>query len=126
MKRRGVLRFGMVSTALLTVGGRSLGGQASYPERPIRLVVPFAPGGETDMIGRKWAQRVTPLLGQTIVVENKPGAGGVVGTAEVARAKSDGYTLLSGTTTTHVINPAVTSRPPYDSLKDFAPIAIIT
>jgi tripartite-type tricarboxylate transporter receptor subunit TctC len=78
------------------------------------------------MVGRKWAQKVSPILGQAIVIDNKPGAGGAVGTAEVARAKPDGYTLLSGTTTTHVINPAVTNGATYDPLKDFVPIAIIT
>ena len=126
MKRREVLRFGMASTALLALGARSLRAEGRYPEKPIRLVVPFAPGGETDLIGRKWAQKASPMLGQTIVIDNKPGAGGAVGTAEVARAKPDGYTLLSGTTTTHVINPAVTNGATYDPLKDFVPIAIIT
>src|SRR5919198_1480408 len=126
MKRREVLRFGMASTALWALGARSLRAEGRYPEKPIRLVVPFAPGGETDLIGRKWAQKASPMLGQTIVIDNKPGAGGAVGTAEVARAKPDGYTLLSGTTTTHVINPAVTNGATYDPLKDFVPIAIIT
>jgi tripartite-type tricarboxylate transporter receptor subunit TctC len=126
VKRREALRFAMASSALLTLGPRSLRAEGKYPEKPIRLVVPFAPGGETDMVGRKWAQKVSPLLAQTILVDNKPGAGGVVGTAEVARAKPDGYTLLSGTTTTQIINPAVTGGAPYDPLKDFQPIAIIT
>jgi tripartite-type tricarboxylate transporter receptor subunit TctC len=126
MKRREVLRFAVVGAAGLTLLPRPLRAEGRYPEKPIRLVVPFAPGGETDMVGRKWAQKVGPLLGQTIVVDNKPGAGGALGTAEVARAKPDGYTLLSGTTTTHVINPAVTSEAPYDPLKDFVAIAIIT
>jgi tripartite-type tricarboxylate transporter receptor subunit TctC len=126
MKRREVLRFAMTGSALLTLWPRSLRAEARYPEKPIRLVVPFAPGGETDMVGRKWAQKVSPLLGQNVVVDNKPGGGGAVGTAEVARAKPDGYTLLSGTTTTHIINPAVTGEAPYDALKDFVAIAIIT
>jgi tripartite-type tricarboxylate transporter receptor subunit TctC len=128
MKRRGVLRFGMATAALLTLSVRvsPVRAETPYPERPIRLVVPFAAGGETDMVGRKWAQKVAPLLGQTIVVDNKPGAGGVIGTAEVARATPDGYTLLSGTTTTQIINPAVTDNPRYDGRKDFVPIAIVT
>lgn len=100
--------------------------QGKYPDRPVRLVVPFAPGGETDLIGRMWAQRVASHLGGTIIVENKAGAGGSVGTAEVARAKPDGYTLLSGQTTTHVINPIAMTRPPYDPLKDFIPIAVVS
>jgi tripartite-type tricarboxylate transporter receptor subunit TctC len=100
--------------------------QGRYPERPIRLVVPFAPGGETDLIGRMWANKVAPLLNTSIVVENKAGAGGALGTSEVARAKPDGYTLLSGQTTTHVINPIAMSKPPYDPLKDFIPIGVVS
>ena len=127
MKRRDLLRFGMATAALAALSGAAPSpGQGKYPERPIRLVVPFAPGGETDMVGRKWADKVSAHLGQTIVVDNRPGAGGAVGTAEVARAQPDGYTLLTGTTTTHVINPLVTSNPTYDPLKDFVPIAILT
>ena len=100
--------------------------QEKYPDRPIRLVVPFAPGGETDLIGRMWAQKVAPHLGGAIVVDNRPGGGGAVGATEVARAKPDGYTLLAGTTTTQIINPAATANPPYDALKDFAPIGIVS
>ena len=111
--------------ATVLVAGEPASAQA-WPAKPIRLIVPFAPGGETDLIGRMWAYRVAPLLGGTIIVENKPGAGGAVGTAEVARAKADGYTLLSGTTTTHVINPAAMGNPPYDALQDFVPIGVIS
>lgn len=111
--------------ATVLAAGEPASAQA-WPAKPIRLVVPFAPGGETDLIGRMWAHRVAPLLGGTIIVENKPGAGGAVGTTEVARAKADGYTLLSGTTTTHVINPAAMGNPPYDALQDFVPIGVIS
>jgi tripartite-type tricarboxylate transporter receptor subunit TctC len=100
--------------------------QGKYPDRPIRLVVPFPPGGETDLIGRLWAVKVTPHLGGTIVVENKAGASGSIGSAEVARARPDGYTLLSGQTTTHVMTPIAMSKPPYDALRDFAPIGIVS
>jgi tripartite-type tricarboxylate transporter receptor subunit TctC len=100
--------------------------QGKYPDRPVRLVVPFPPGGETDLVGRLWAQGAAPHLGGTIVVENKAGAGGAIGSAEVARAKPDGYTLLSGQTTTHVINPIAMAKPPYDALRDFVPIAVIS
>lgn len=123
MKRRGFLNCAM-ATALLWSARTAA--QTRYPERPIRLVVPFAPGGETDLIGRLWAQRVAPHLGGSIVVDNKPGAGGSLGAAEVARARADGYTLLSGTTTTQVINPAAMSNPPYDAMRDFNPIGIIS
>src|SRR5688572_22733755 len=99
--------------------------QGKYPERPVRLIVPFAPGGQNDVIGRRWAQKITPVLGQ-VVVENRAGAGGVIGAAEVARAKPDGYTLLLSNTTTQVINPVAMTSPSYDPVKDFAPVAIIT
>jgi len=117
-----VLTAGAVALAF------ALGAQAQekYPDRPIRLVVPFAPGGETDLIGRMWAQKVAPHLGGSIVVDNRPGAGGAVGATEVARAKPDGYTLLAGTTTTQVINPAATASPPYDAVKDFMAIGIVS
>ncbi|MDS1140072.1 tripartite tricarboxylate transporter substrate binding protein [Pusillimonas sp. SM2304] len=97
----------------------------SWPERPIRMVIPFATGGGTDILGRFLAQKMSEGLGQTIVVENKPGAGGSVGTADVAKAKPDGYTFLLGSSSTHGINPVLYSKLPYDPIKDFAPIAII-
>lgn len=128
MKGRDSLRAGLGWAAALALGmqaGSPLA-QDKYPERPIRLVVPFAPGGETDIIGRLWAQAAAAHLGGTIVVENKPGAGGAIGSTEVARARPDGYTLLSGQTTTHVINPIAMSKPPYDPLKDFVPIGIVS
>lgn len=99
--------------------------QARYPDRPIRLVVPFAPGGVVDVVGRLWAERVRTPLNATIVVENIGGAGGVRGAGEVARATADGYTLLMGNTSTQVINPAIMPKPPYDGEKDFAAISII-
>ena len=122
MNRRDLLRFATAALGM-PLAARA---QETYPDRPIRLVVPFAPGGETDIIGRLWAQKVAPQLGGGFVVENKPGAGGAVATAEVARAKADGYTLLSGTTTTHVINPAAMANPPYDPVRDFVPIGIVS
>src|SRR5919106_4391366 len=100
--------------------------QARYPERPVRLVVPFAPGGDGDIMGRLWARYATPLLGGTVVVENKAGAGGAIGAAEVARARGDGYTLLLGTTTTQIINPAASPNPGYDALKDFVLVGMVS
>ena len=100
--------------------------QAKFPDRPVRLIVPFAPGGETDFVARTWANRTAPHLGTTLVVDNRPGAGGAVGAAEASRAKPDGHTLLSGTTTTHVINPAAMSKPPYDPLRDFMPVTLVS
>jgi tripartite-type tricarboxylate transporter receptor subunit TctC len=100
--------------------------QGRYPERPIRLLVPFAPGGDGDIMGRLWAKHAAPLANGTIVVENKAGAGGAIGAAEVARARADGYTLLLGTTTTQIINPAASPHAPYDPLKDFALVGMVS
>jgi tripartite-type tricarboxylate transporter receptor subunit TctC len=98
--------------------------QEKYPTRPIRLVIPFPPGGIMDTIGRQWADRVGPALG-AIVVDNRSGAGGTVGASEVARARPDGYTILMGNTSTQVLNPAAMRTPPYDPVKEFLAIDII-
>ncbi len=99
--------------------------QGQYPNKSIRLVVPFAPGGSTDILGRRIAQRLTNLLGVSVVVDNRAGAAGAIGCAEVAQSNPDGYTLLIGTTGTHAINPFTMSNPSYDAIKDFAPIALL-
>lgn len=97
----------------------------TWPQKPIRLVVPFGPAGGTDVLGRLLAQKMSEGLGQPVVVENKGGAGGSVGTAEVAKAAPDGYTILLGTSSTHGINPSLYPKLPYDPVKDFAPVALI-
>src|SRR5690242_494658 len=94
-----------------------------YPNKPVRVVVPFAAGGPTDIVGRVFAQKLTELLGQSFYVENKVGAGGNIGAEVAARAPADGYTLLIATVSTHAINPGLYARMPYDPLKDFAPIS---
>ena len=94
-------------------------------ERPITIVVPYAPAGTTDMLGRMLAQQMGPLLGRTIVVDNKPGAGSGIGAAFVARAPADGHTLLVATSTTLAINPWLYKKLSYEPLKDFAPIGLI-
>src|ERR1043166_3890364 len=94
----------------------------TYPNRPIRLVVPFAPGGAFDAIGRPWADKMKPLLG-TVVVENIGGGGSSLGAAAVARATPDGYTILLGGTQTHVNESLLKARPLYDPVKDLVPIA---
>src|SRR5262245_49446830 len=94
----------------------------AYPARPIRLVVPFPPGGAFDAVGRPWADRMKPLLG-TVVIEDIGGGGSSLGAAAVARARPDGYTILLGGTQTHVNEALLKSRPLYDPAKDLDPIA---
>jgi len=95
--------------------------QAQYPNRPLKLVVPFPPAGATDIVGRIVAQKLSERLGQPVVVENKPGAGGSIGSDLVAKSPADGYTLLMATTSTHSIGPSL-QKLPYDPIRDFAPI----
>ena len=93
-----------------------------FPSRPLKLVVPFGPGTTTDIVSRVYAEGLGKALGQNVVVENKSGAGGNIGTDLVAKAPADGYTLVMGTVGTHAINPGLYRRMPYDALKDFAPV----
>ena len=97
----------------------------NYPSRPIRFIVPYAAGGNGDIVGRIIAQRLTPVLGQQVVVDNRAGAGGNIGAELAARAAPDGHTLVLGTNT-HVINMTLYARPGYDVQKDFAPVSLAT
>ena len=97
---------------------------AGYPDKIIRIVVPFAPGGGTDLIARTLAQEMAKDLGATMIIENKPGAGTIIGTQAVATSEPDGYTLLMGTFA-NAVNPSLNSKLPYDAHKDFAPVALI-
>lgn len=97
---------------------------AAYPDKPIRLVVPFAPGGGTDMVARTLGAGMSKELGETVVVENKPGAGTIIGTQAVATSPPDGYTLVMATFA-HAVNPSLHPRLPYDTGKAFAPVALI-
>ena len=99
--------------------------QAQYPSRPIRLVVPYPPGGPTDFVGRAVAAKLTELLGQQIVVDNRPGAATVIGSDLVARAAPDGYNLLFGTGGGTFLAPLILPKVPYDPQKDFAPVAML-
>lgn len=96
-----------------------------YPNKPIRLVIPFPAGGATDIFGRAVSQKLGERLGQAIVVDNKPGAGGSIGSDIVAKATPDGYTLLLATSSTHSIGPSFGARLPYDAVADFTPIAYV-
>ena len=99
--------------------------QSDYPTRPIRMLVPFSPGGASDTAARVVSQQLAPRLGQQIVIENRPGAGGVIGAELAARATPDGYTLLMGSNTEIVINPNLYKKLPYDTQRDFTPISLV-
>ncbi|MBN9410629.1 MAG: tripartite tricarboxylate transporter substrate binding protein [Burkholderiales bacterium] len=97
----------------------------SYPSRPVRIVVPFAAGGSTDAMARIVGQKMAEGLGQPVVIENRPGAAGGLGSEQVARSPADGYTLLMATTSTHAILPVANPRLGYDAVKDFAPVGLV-
>ena len=99
---------------------------AAYPDRPIRLIAPFAPGGNIDITARTVAPGLTEQLGQTVVVENRGGAGGRIGTEVVAKAAPDGYTILLGSSGSLTVNPAFAAVPSYDPIKDFAPTSLVS
>ena len=110
--------------AVLLLVAAQLASAQPYPDRPVKMVVPFAPGGATDIIARTVAQKLSERVGQPVVIENRPGAGTTVGNAEVAKAKPDGYTLLFAPTP-FVISQVVYPSLPYDPNKDFAPVALL-
>ena len=112
-----VLAFALACAA----AGPAAHAQGTYPNKPIRIIVPFPPGIPLDVILRVTGQRLSTVLGQPVVVENKPGAGGNIGNEFAARASNDGYTLL-GTASNFVANPSLYSRVNYDPLKDFTPV----
>ena len=116
------------SLALLALGSLAASqvwAQGTWPARPVRIVVPFTPGGTTDILARAIAPDLSRAFGQQFVIENKAGAGGNVGAEQVAKSPGDGYTLLMGTVGTHGINRALYARLPYDPFKDFAPITLV-
>ena len=125
MKRRHLLVTTLGAVAAPAVFPGIVGAQAKYPERTMRLIVPFAAAGPTDIIGRLVAEKMTTLLGQTMIVENKSGAAGSIGAVEGKNAKPDGYTFLFATSSTHAINPTAFVHPAYDAVKDFTPISSI-
>jgi len=119
-----------VGLGLLLAAGSSVAAgpakdAADYPSRPIRMVVPFPPGGATDILARVVGKRMTDAWGQNVIIDNRAGAGGTLGAALVAKANPDGYTLLMGTNATHAIGPSLFKNLSYDALKDFAPITLV-
>jgi tripartite-type tricarboxylate transporter receptor subunit TctC len=124
---RALAAMGVLACAGALTGGYSgLTFAQAYPSKPVRLIVPFAAGGGTDLVGRTLAQRLTEALGQTVVVENRGGAGGVIGADAVAKSAPDGYTLVLGSPGPLTINPNLQAKMPYDTLRDFSPISLAT
>jgi tripartite-type tricarboxylate transporter receptor subunit TctC len=121
--RRRALLFAAFVAACVAVPAQA---QGTYPDKPIRFIVPFPPGGGADNLARAIVPKAAQILGVPIVIDNKPGAGGNIGAAEVARAAPDGYTLLQGTNGTHGINQALYANTGFDALKDFVPVARFT
>ena len=97
----------------------------TYPAKPVRFVVPFPPGGGNDTIARLVAQKLSAALGQQVIVDNRPGAGGTIGAEAAARSPSDGYTMFLAGVATHGINPNIRRKLPYDALKDFEAVSLI-
>jgi tripartite-type tricarboxylate transporter receptor subunit TctC len=121
--------FRIVATGLAvacTIGVSSPATAAeTYPAKPVKLIVPFPPGGSLDFAGRLIAQKLSEAWGTSVVVENRPGAGGNIGADLVAKSAPDGYTILLGALSTHAVNPSLYAKMPYDAVKDFAPITLI-
>jgi tripartite-type tricarboxylate transporter receptor subunit TctC len=121
MKRR-LLGCGLLVWLLMSAAVAQT--DAHYPVKPIRLIIPFTPGGSTDILGRAVAQALTEAWNQQVIVDNKPGAGGTIGCEAAAKAPADGYTLLMGHIGTLAVNPGIYAKLPYDPVKDFAPVTL--
>ncbi|MBK0391641.1 Bug family tripartite tricarboxylate transporter substrate binding protein [Ramlibacter algicola] len=125
MTKHFLSRRHLLALAAATAVALPAAAQSNYPSKPVRIVVPFAPGGTTDILARATANELSKAFGQQFVVDNKGGAGGNIGAAEVARAAPDGYTLLMGTVGTHSINKWLYSKMSFDPQKDFVPITMV-
>ena len=115
----------IAAAALVPLAPLAARAQGAWPIKPVRIVVPFAASGTTDILARALAPELQRVFGQPFVVDNKPGAGGNTGAAEVAKSGGDGYTLLMGTVGTHAINPSLYPKMPYDHVKDFVPVTLV-
>ena len=123
LSRRSSLR--LAALALTLAGTSTAAAEGGYPTKPVRLVIPYPPGGGTDITGRAMAQRLSEFLGQSVVIENKPGATGMIGAASVAKAAPDGYTVLFGAASEMAINASLFKTMSYDPRTDFEPVSLI-
>src|SRR5262245_9011636 len=119
-----LVRLFALAACLFASALRNDAALAAYPDRVLKIVVPFAPGGGTDTVARTLAQEMAKDLSQSVIIENKPGAGTIIGTQSVATSEPDGYTLLMGTFA-NAVNPSLNAKLPYDPHKDFAPVALV-
>jgi len=126
MRRTFLSKLSLVILFILGISQSSVAQMTDFPNHPIKLIVPIAPGGGTDIIGRKIAQKLSDILPQSTFVENKAGAGSLIGTEFVAKASPDGYTLLVGGLFNMVMNKALMKNLPYDPIKDFIPLGYIS
>ena len=118
-------RRSLLAAALAAAAAPAVRAQAAWPTKPVRIVVPFAAAGTTDILARALAPELQRVFGQPFVVDNKPGAGGNLGADNVAKSPPDGYSLLMGTVGTHAINPSLYPKMPYDHVKDFVPVTLV-
>ena len=123
-------KIGRIAVSLIFCGAALAGApnalaQQKYPDHAVRLIVPFPPGGQTDTVARMVGKALGPILGEQLIVDNRSGAAGSIGSGECARSKPDGYTLLIATTSTHAINPTAMKTVAYDPVKDFTPITVL-
>jgi tripartite-type tricarboxylate transporter receptor subunit TctC len=119
------MKLSTIAALVLSLAATSLAHAQSYPTKTVRIIVGLAPGGTTDVFTRTLAQRLTEAWGQTVIVENRPGASGMIGAEGVAKAAPDGYTLLVSPQTSLAVAPALYGKAPYDTAKDFAPVSLL-
>ncbi|WP_298924719.1 tripartite tricarboxylate transporter substrate binding protein [uncultured Ramlibacter sp.] len=124
LQRRTALKV-LGAAGLTAAAPWTLAQDGPWPSKPVAYIVPFTPGGSTDVIGRTLSEKLQAALGQPFVVDNKPGAAGAIGASYVAKARADGYTLFGGTISTHAINASLYKNLPYDPVKDFEPVALV-
>ena len=110
---------------LLTLGAAAVGAQPQWPAKPVRMVIPWPPGGGTDILGRVVSEPLAQAIGQAVVVENRGGSNGVIGAEVVARAVPDGYTIMFHSVTSHILNPSFYPKLPYDTVNDFQSVTLV-